>query len=51
MRAWVRDEGVRWVIFLAWVLLAIALGLLVGWAVGDAGSAAPIGRMSQGVVR
>lgn len=35
VRAWVTDEGVRWVIFFAWVLLAIGLGLLAGWAVGD----------------
>jgi hypothetical protein len=35
MRAWIMDEGVRWVVFFAWCLVAIALGLLVGWAVGD----------------
>jgi len=35
MRAWMADEGVRWIVFLAWCLLAIGLGLLVGATVGD----------------
>jgi hypothetical protein len=45
------DEGVRWVMFLAWCLVVIAMGLLVGWAVADVGPAPALGRMSQGVVR
>lgn len=35
MKAWIRDEGVRWVVFFAWCLAAIGMGLLVGWAMGD----------------
>jgi hypothetical protein len=35
MKAWMMDEGIRWVILLAYVLLAIAMGLLVGWALGE----------------
>jgi len=35
MRAWMMDQGVQWVIFIAYVLLAVALGLLVGWALGE----------------
>ena len=31
------DEGVRWVVFFAWCLLVIAMGLLVGWATGSVG--------------
>jgi len=34
MRAWAKDEGVRWVLFFAWCLLAIGLGLLTGAVVG-----------------
>ena len=34
MKAWMADEGVRWVAFLAWCLLAIGLGLLTGAAIG-----------------